>query len=48
MGGGRFVHQILLRGKNLADRDARVHSSRLRDLVPLPGADVNLSYRLLF
>ena len=44
----RLVHQILLRGTNLANREARVNSSRLRDLVPLPGADVNLSYRLVF
>jgi iron complex outermembrane receptor protein len=44
----RIAHQILLRGTNLANREARVSASRLRDKVPLPGTDLNLSYRLVF
>jgi iron complex outermembrane receptor protein len=51
--GYRFVrshmmHDFLLRGTNVTDQEARVHSSRLRDRVPLPGADVSLVYRFVF
>jgi iron complex outermembrane receptor protein len=46
--GGRLVHHLLLRGTNLTDQEARNHPSRLKQLIPLPGRDVSLSYRLIF
>ncbi|HJX27117.1 MAG TPA: TonB-dependent receptor, partial [Thermoanaerobaculia bacterium] len=42
------VYDVLLRGTNLADEEARNHVSFLKDLVPLPGRDVNLALRLTF
>jgi iron complex outermembrane receptor protein len=45
---GGTVHDLVLSGKNLTDEEARVHSSTLKDLAPLPGRDVRLSYRLAF
>ena len=45
---GQRVIDLILRGTNLADQEARVHSSFLKDLVPLPGRDVRLSARLTF
>jgi iron complex outermembrane receptor protein len=45
---GRFMHEVTLRGANLADRDARSHTSFLKDVAPLPGRDVKLVYRLSF
>ncbi|HEY0159571.1 MAG TPA: TonB-dependent receptor [Thermoanaerobaculia bacterium] len=42
------VHDVLLRGNNLTDELARQHTSPLKELAPLPGRDVTLSYRLLF
>ncbi len=46
--GHGVVHDLMLRGTNLADEDARNHASRLKDLVPLPGVDIGLVYRLIF
>jgi iron complex outermembrane receptor protein len=45
---GRSVHDIVLRGTNLSDELAFNHVSRFKELVPLPGRDVSLTYRLLF
>jgi iron complex outermembrane receptor protein len=45
---GDVVHHFLLSGTNLGDELARNHVSRLKDLVPLPGANVSLAYRLDF
>ena len=45
---GSLVHQITLRGTNLTDQEARNHVSLLKDIAPLPGRDVRLTYRLLF
>lgn len=45
---GRTVTDILLRGTNLADAEARNHVSYLKDLLPLPGRDVRLSVRTRF
>jgi iron complex outermembrane recepter protein len=45
---GNTVHDILLRGTNLTDELARQHTSALKEIAPLPGRDVTLSYRLLF
>lgn len=45
---GRTVHDLILAGKNLTDEEGRVHASYLKDLAPLPGRDLRLSYRLTF
>ena len=45
---GRTVHDLILRGVNLADELARNHGSRFKDEVPLTGRDLSLSYRLTF
>jgi iron complex outermembrane receptor protein len=45
---GRSVLDLVLRGTNLGNADGRVHSSFLKDLVPLPGRDVRLNARLSF
>ncbi|HVS31721.1 MAG TPA: TonB-dependent receptor [Thermoanaerobaculia bacterium] len=42
------LHEVLLRGTNLTDELARSHVSPLREVAPLPGRDVSLSYRLSF
>lgn len=42
------VLDVLLRGTNLTDQEARNHLSFLKDSVPLPGRDVGLSLRLSF
>jgi iron complex outermembrane recepter protein len=42
------VHEVMLRGTNLTDELARSHVSPLKDVAPLPGRDLALSYRLLF
>jgi iron complex outermembrane receptor protein len=45
---GTLVHEITLRGTNLTDQEARNHVSLLKDIAPLPGRDVRLTYRVLF
>jgi iron complex outermembrane recepter protein len=45
---GPTVHDLVLRGTNLNDTLARNSVSFLKDVVPLPGRDVSLSYRLTF
>lgn len=45
--GGQIV-DLLLRGTNLTDEEARNHVSFLKDDVPLPGRDLSLSLRLTF
>lgn len=45
---GNSAHDILLRGTNLTDELARNHVSPLKDLVPMPGRDFTLSYRVVF
>jgi iron complex outermembrane receptor protein len=44
----RQVVDLLLRGRNLTDEEARPHTSFLKDFAPLPGRDVSLSARLTF
>ena len=39
---------LFLRGYNLADEDARQHSSPLKDLVPLPGRALHAGIRYEF
>lgn len=45
---GQTVHDLLLRGHNLLDEEARNHVSFLKDLAPLAGRDVSLLYQLTF
>jgi len=45
---GDLVSEIVLRGTNLTDEEARNHVSFLKDLVPLPGRDLSLILRLSF
>ncbi len=45
---GALGHEIMLRGTNLTNAEARNHVSLLKDVAPLPGIDVRLTYRLLF
>ena len=51
--GRRFVLKnqildVLLRGRNLTDEEARVHTSFLKTFAPLPGRDITLSARFWF
>ncbi len=51
--GRRFILknqilELLLRGRNLTDEEARVHTSFLKTLAPLPGRDITLSARFWF
>jgi len=39
---------LFVRGSNLGNRDARVHNSFLKDLLPLPGRSLNIGLRLAF
>ncbi len=45
---GGQVLDMLLRGRNLTDEDARSHTSFLKDVAPLPGRNVTLSAKLRF
>lgn len=40
--------ELFLNGTNLLDREARVHTSFLKDLAPLPGRGVSAGVRVLF
>lgn len=42
------VLDLLLRGRNLTDEEARDHVSFIKDLAPLPGRDIGLSLRFAF
>jgi iron complex outermembrane receptor protein len=42
------VHDFVLRGTNLTDELARNHASFLKDVAPLPGRSVSLTYRIVF
>ncbi|HUF78334.1 MAG TPA: TonB-dependent receptor [Thermoanaerobaculia bacterium] len=45
---GDAVVDLFLRGRNLTDEEARLHTSFLKDEVPLPGRDVSLGVGLHF
>ena len=45
---GRSILDLMLRATNLTDEEGRVHSSFLKDLLPLPGRDFRLNVRLTF
>ncbi len=42
------IVDILLRGRNLGDEEARSHTSFLKDIAPLPGRNVTLSVNFQF
>ncbi len=44
----RNTLSVYLRGDNLLDHDARLHASPLKDIVPLPGRNVQLGVRFTF
>lgn len=46
--GDARIYDVILRGRNLTDEEARNHVSFLKDSVPLPGRDVSLALRLTF
>ncbi|MDX1998510.1 MAG: TonB-dependent receptor [Thermoanaerobaculia bacterium] len=39
---------LVLNGRNLTDEEARMHTSYLKDLAPLPGRDVSIGLKLFF
>jgi iron complex outermembrane receptor protein len=43
-----MVNDVILRGLNLTDQLALNHVSPLKEIVPLPGRDLSLSYRMTF
>ncbi len=45
---GRVAHDIVLSGTNLTDREARSHTSFLKELAPFPGREIRLTYQLSF
>ena len=45
---GAVTWDLLLKGSNLTDAEARVHTSFLKEVVPLPGRNVTLSLRASF
>ena len=45
---GNTTWDLLLRGSNLTDSEARLHTSFLKDVAPLPGRNVTLSVRMSF
>jgi iron complex outermembrane receptor protein len=45
---GATTHDIVLRGTNLSNQEARNHTSFLKELVPLPGRDLRIMYRIYF
>ena len=45
---GRMKYELFLRGSNLANREARVHTSFLKDYAPLPGRNFTTGVRMEF
>lgn len=43
-----LAHEISLRGTNLTDQEARSHVSFLKDVAPLPGREIRLTYSVSF
>ncbi len=46
--GPTFTHSVTLQGENLLDRNARNHLSRIKDIAPQPGRNIQLTYRVHF
>jgi iron complex outermembrane receptor protein len=44
----RMILDLFLRGTNLGDEEARVHTSFLKDIAPLPGRNVTVGLRVSF
>ena len=42
------VYEFMLQGRNLSNTAARVHTSFLKDILPLPGHDIRLTYQSSF
>ncbi len=45
---GSLFHDITLVANNLSNSEARLHTSFLKDLAPLPGREIRLVYRINF
>jgi iron complex outermembrane recepter protein len=45
---GEIFHDLTLAGTNLADTEARLHTSLLKNVAPLPGREIRLVYRINF
>ncbi len=45
---GGVVHDLVLQTTNLANKEARVHTSYIKELAPLPGREIKLIYRVHF
>lgn len=45
---GPLTWDLFVRGTNLGDREARLHTSFLKDVAPLPGRDVTAGVRVTF
>ncbi|HEX5757227.1 MAG TPA: TonB-dependent receptor [Arenimonas sp.] len=45
---GGIGWEVFVDGRNLGDRDARVHTSYLKDFAPLPGRSIQSGVRILF
>jgi iron complex outermembrane receptor protein len=45
---GALTHDFVLRGSNLTNKEARNHTSFLKELAPLPGREIRLMYRVYF
>lgn len=45
---GGTVHDLVLSGANLTDEFAQVHTSFLKDVAPLPGRDLRLTWKVGF
>ncbi len=46
--GGNSDWEVFLDGRNLTDREARVHTSFLKELAPLPGSGIGFGVRAWF
>ena len=45
---GAFVHDLFIRGSNLTHEEARLHTSFLKNIAPLPGRSLTLCLRTAF
>lgn len=45
---GPVIYDVFLRGSNLTDEDARMHTSFLKNIAPLPGRSLTLGLRATF
>lgn len=45
---GPVTHDFVIRGANLTNQEARIHTSFLKELAPLPGRDIRFMYKVYF